>query len=613
MAQTITHRGPDEEGYFFEDRVGLGHRRLKIIDPETGTQPIQSACKSAVIVYNGEVYNFPEIRKELEQKGRKFLTKSDAEVVLNAYLEWGEDCLERLRGIFAFAIYDRRDKSLFLARDRFGVKPLYYFQNEHGLSFASELKALLKDPEIERSLDPLAMYQFFIILYIPAPRSPVKGIKKLPQGHFIKVKDGKVILKRYYSLPHLDEQFAPSFEQASEQVFAEIKRAVKEELISDVPIGVFLSGGLDSSTVTTALIKEAGAKIKAYTVGFEEERWDETRWAREVAKTLGAQHQILFNRADDLEALLDRIIWHFDEPHGNYTAVANYLLCQACRSEIVVALAGSGGDEVFAGYTHHLADKLIDFYYRLIPAFFRKKLLAPFFANLCPQDQIPSLRRRLARSLGFDEPDLAKRHLKFMTLGGFRSWLERGEFIGFDKVSQKERKASDPYEHLARFAREYPGKDKFNALLWLDINTYLCEDILMMTDRMSMANSLEVRVPLLDHKLVELVFSLPFSYKLPRLDKKFLLKKYLLRHLPRSLVYRPKQGFGIPLQVWIKDRLRNFFEELFNSELAKKEDLIDMNLARAMLKEHLEQERDHTSRIWIVAHYLLWKEKFGIS
>jgi len=613
MAQKMIHRGPDEEGYFFEGRVGLGHRRLKVIDPETGTQPIVSACSTGVIVYNGEVYNFPQLREELEARGRKFKTKSDAEVVLNAYLEWGLEFLGRLRGVFAFAIYDRSEQSLLLVRDRFGVKPLYYFQGKGGVSFASELKALLCEPEIERRLDPVAIYQYFISLYIPSPRSGVLGVNKLPAGHFLYLKDEQVILARYYQLPELKESKAPDFSQACEEVFEEIERAVSEELVSDVPIGVFLSGGLDSSTVTTACLKGAKAKIKAYTVGFEEERWDETRWAREVAQSLGAEHQILYNRAEDLEDLLDKIIWHFDEPHGNYTAVANYLLCQACRSEIVVALAGSGGDEVFAGYQHHLADKLIAYYYRLVPGFLRKKALMPLFNRLSSSDQIPGWRRRFARALGFEEPDLVLRHLRFITLGGFYHWLEQGQLIDFSNLAPEERKEHNPYLQLARFAWEYPGEDKFNALLWLDINTYLNEDILMMTDRMSMANSLEVRVPLLDHKLVEKVFSLPFSYKLPGLDKKYILKGYLLNYLSRKLVYRPKQGFGIPLQLWIKDRLRDFFLELFQGELARKEDFIDMKLAQKILKEHQEQGRDHTSRIWMIAHYLLWKEKFRIS
>lgn len=614
MTGLVAHRGPDEEGFFFEGQVGFGHRRLKVIDLATGGQPMESACGKAVIVYNGEVYNYRELRAELENKGRQFKTTSDTEVILNAWLEWGEACLTRLRGVFAFAIYDRADKALVLARDHLAVKPLYFYQGREFISFASELKSLLADPEIERSMDPVAMYHFFSVQHVPAPFSGVKGLRKMPPAHFLVAKNGRVELKRFWKLSPVDEFAAPDRSRMEEQIFAELEKSVGDQLVSDVPIGVFLSGGLDSSAVTAAALKQSSGRIKAYTVGFEEERWDESKWARAVATELKAEHVVLENRAEDMVSLLEKIIWHYDEPSGNYTAVANYLLCQACRKEITVALSGSGGDEIFAGYTHHLADKLIDYYYRLTPAALRKNLLAPAFAGLArEQDQEPGLRRRLSRALGFEEPDLALRHLRFLTQGNFRAWMDKGEFLGMDKVSAQTRQENDPYRHLARWAYEYPGRDKLNSLLWLDINTYLCDDINLMTDRMSMANALEVRVPLLDYKLVELLFTIPFSFKLPGVDKKRILKSYLLKKLPRELVYRPKQGFGVPLQVWIKGRLKGFFHDLFHGELARKEDFISMEIARGLLKEHVEQGRDHTQRIWMVAHYLLWKKIFSIS
>jgi len=438
-------------------------------------------------------------------------------------------------------------------------------------------------------------------------------VSKLLPCHFLSVKDGQVSIKSYHQMPARDEYDALGQGRGQEMVFEEIDSAVQDELVSDVPLGVFLSGGVDSSAITAAAIKASSGKIKTYTVGFEEAEWDESKWAKAVADKLHAEHILLHNRAQDLVSLLEKIVWHFDEPHGNYTAVANYLLCQACKKEISVALAGAGGDELFAGYTHHLADKLINYYYAFTPGFLRRGLLAPFFAGLVREDQARSTRRRLSRSLGFEEPDLVIRHLRYLTNGNFGRYLGDGGFIGLDKISEKDRAANNPYQHLARYAREYPGQDPFNSLLWLDIHTYLCDDILMMTDRMSSANAMEVRVPFLDHKLVELMFTIPFSAKLPGLDKKFMLKKYLLQHLPRELVYRPKWGFGIPLQVWINGKLKNFFSELFESDLARKEDFISMPLARQLLKEHTEQGIDHTTRIWMAAHYLLWKKTFAIS
>jgi len=614
MAGLLAHRGPDAEGFCFDGQLGLGHRRLKVIDLATGGQPMTSVCGRGVIVFNGEVYNFRELRSELEGKGCQFKTTSDTEVVLNACLEWGEDCLSRLRGIFAFAVFDREKNSLLLARDHLGVKPLYYYQGEGWISFASELKALLADPEIEHKIDPVALYQFFSVQHIPAPLSGVAGVKKLLPAHCLSVKNGQVEIRRFWKLSPADEFSAPGREQAQEMIFAELERAVGEELVSEVPLGIFLSGGLDSSSVTVAALKRSSGRLKAYTVGFEEAQWDETRWARAVAGKLKAEHVVLESRAQDLPALLEKIVWHFDEPNGNYTAVANYLLCQACRKEITVALSGGGGDELFAGYTHHLADKLIDYYYRWTPGFLRRALLAPAFSALGKtRDQTPGWRRRFSRALGFEEPDLALRHLRFLTIGNFRPWLEQGELIGFDKLSASERETHDPYRHLARWAYEYPGRDRLNSLLWLDLNSYLCDDILLMTDRMSMANGLEVRVPLLDCKLVELLFNLPFSWKLPGLDKKVILKKYLLKKLPRELVYRPKQGFGIPLQVWLKDRLKDFFRELFDGELGRDENFISMPVARRLLDEHIEQGRDHTHRIWMVAHYLLWRKAFRLN
>jgi len=614
MTDQVRHRGPDEEGFFFERGIGLGHRRLQVIDLETGGQPMQSACGRGVIVYNGEVYNFRALRSELEKKGRRFKTLSDTEVVLNAYLEWGDSFVEKLRGVFAFAIYDRDQRKLVLARDRFGVKPLYYFLGPGFITFASELKSIILDPALGRRMDSVAIYQFFSLQHIPGPRSGILGVSKLLPAHLLVVNSREASLKRYYALAPVDEDLAPDRNTAYELIFAELENAVKDELISDVPIGVFLSGGLDSSTVTKAALRRSASKIKAYTVGFEEAQWDESKWAKAVARELKAEHILLSNRAQDLVSLLEKIIWHFDEPHGNYTAFANYLLCQACKSEIKVALSGGGGDEVFAGYTHHLADKLINWYYRLTPSALRKNILARLFASLAPdEDQVPGFRRRLSRGLGFEEPDLVLRHLHYLTLPDLKKWISSGELIGFDKISSSEREANNPYQHLARWAREYPGKDKMNSLLWLDLHTYLCDDILLMTDRMSSANGLEVRVPLLDHKLVELLFTLPFSYKLPGLNKKFILKKYLLQSLPRELVYRPKQGFGVPLQVWIKGRLKGFFAELFQSGLAQNENFISMPLARRMLKEHTEQGKDHTTAIWMIAHYLLWKKTFSVS
>lgn len=613
MTDQIRHRGPDAEGFFFEGQAGLGHRRLKIIDLDTGGQPMESACGRGVIAYNGEVYNFRELRSELEQKGRTFRTRSDTEVVLNAWLEWGESGLAKLRGVFAFAIFDRKEKSLLLCRDRYGVKPLYYYAGPDWVSFGSELKSLLVDPELPHKMDPVAVYQFSLIGYMPAPKSGVMGVNKLLPCHCLQVGQGGVSVKSYYQLPARDEFEAQGQARAQEMVNAEIESAVKDELVSDVPLGVFLSGGVDSSAVTAAAAKGGSGKIKTFTVGFEEAQWDESKWAKTVADKLNTEHILLHNQAQDLVSLLEKIVWHFDEPHGNYTAVANYLLCQACKQEISVALAGGGGDEVFAGYTHHLADKFINYYYMLTPGFLRKGLLAPFFAGMVREDQSPSTRRKLSRALGFEEPDLALRHLRYLTINNFGRWVDNGQFIGMDKVCHNDRAANNPYEHLARYAREYPGKDRFNALLWLDIHTYLCDDILMMTDRMSSASAMEVRVPFLDHKLVELMFTIPFSYKLPGADKKHMLKKYLMRHLPRELVYRPKQGFGVPLQVWIKGKINNFFTELFESDLARKEDFMSMPLARQFLKEHTEQGIDHTARIWMVAHYLLWKKTFSIS
>ncbi len=613
MTRLLVHRGPDEEGFFSEDQVALGHRRLKVIDLSTGSQPIISACGRGVIVFNGEIYNFQELRKELEGKGRKFLTRTDTEVILNGYLEYGDSFLEKLSGVFAFAIYDRAEKKMILARDHFGVKPLYYYLGPGWISFASELKALLQDPAIPRQVDPVAIYQLFQTLYIPSPRSGILGAHKLENAHCLIIRNGRVQDQKYWQLSSRDESLAPSEKEGQERVFAEIERAVESQLISDVPIGVFLSGGLDSSTVAAAGINRTQGKLKTYTVGFEEEQWDESKWAKAVAEKLKADHTLLQSRAQDLESLIEKLVWHFDEPHGNYTAVANYLLCQACRKEITVALSGGGGDEIFAGYTHHIADKLINYYYMLTPALARKALLGPLFKSLSPSDQVPGIRRRLSRGLGFEEADLALRHLRFIGQPGFSNYLEQGEVIGFDRLSPQDRSANDAFVHLSRYAREYPGTDRFNSLLWLDLNTYLCDDILMMTDRMSMANSFEVRVPLMDLKVVDAAFSLPFHYKLPGLDQKHILKQYLLQYLPPELVYRPKQGFGIPLQVWIKGKLKNFFQQIFESELARNEDLVSISLARKLLKEHTEQGHDHTSRIWLLAHYLLWKKTFAVS
>lgn len=540
MSDTLIHRGPDRDGFYLspDQKVGLGFRRLSIIDLSGGDQPICNEDGSKQIVFNGEIYNFRELRLTLEGCGHLFHTNSDTETIVHAYEEYGVDCVKHLHGMFAFALWDASQQRLFMARDRLGKKPLYYWHGSQGLYFASELKALLQVPEMPRQVDQQALAQYFRYQYIPAPLSILKDVFKLPPAHTLvyDVEKNNLELSCYWQ-PEFEPKLALSMPEAEEALLDELRRAVRQRLISDVPLGALLSGGIDSSLIV-ALMAEAGPQVKTFTIGFDDTGFDERSYARVVAERYGTDHHELVVRPDMLD-VLPRLAWYLDEPMADPSALPTYYVSQMARQHVTVVLNGDGGDEDFGGYWHHGASLAAQQLSR-VPRGLRHGLSRQItrYGHRLPQT---SFLPRVARRLDEGDWPLWKMHESRMTLFDEHSLRSL-----FPQVASF---VSESYfEQIYAGAPDLHGVD---ALLRADLLAVLPGQLLVKMDRMSMANSLETRSPLLDHKVVELAVRMPANYKIAFGRKKIILRRLAGRFIPRSLAQRPKMGFAVPLQRWL--------------------------------------------------------------
>jgi asparagine synthase (glutamine-hydrolysing) len=605
MNHCIVHRGPDEDGFYFKENVGLAMRRLSIIDLAGGRQPIHNHDRTKWIVYNGEVYNYRELRADLEKRGDRFYTNSDTEVILHLYDRYGADCLQYLRGMFAFAIWDEKDKSLFVARDRVGKKPLLYSHQANGdFVFGSEFRALLAHPAVSREVDYEAIDNFISYLCVPAPLTAFRQIRKLEPGHWLRWKDGKIETERYW-LPDFSKKIKISAREAEEETLRILREAVRLRMISEVPLGAFLSGGVDSSTVVALMAEASGEKpVKTFSIGFEEQDYSELRYARRVAEHVGAEYHEFIVKPDALE-VLPILVEHYGEPYADPSAIPTYYVSRETRRYVTVALNGDGGDESFVGYERHVAMKFAETYHKL-PQFLRGGIIEPSLTAIPASNNFRNRFVRFQRFLRAASMPKAERYY---------SWLS-----SFDDDAKAEVYTADlknltaranPPEVLAKYIARANGKGIIDATLLADLMHYLPNDLLVKVDIASMANSLEARSPFLDHKLIEFAASLPENVKQQGRDTKTLLKKVAARLVPREVIYRPKMGFGVPLRYWLAEGdLSEFTREVLLSERFAGRGLFNRSVVERLIDEQRRDARDNTWKIWTLLMLELWFRKF---
>jgi asparagine synthase (glutamine-hydrolysing) len=598
MTDAVTHRGPDAAGYYISGAIGLGHRRLSIIDLATGDQPLGNEDGSIQVVFNGEIYNFAEVRAELAARGHRFRTNSDTEVIVHGYEEWGERSVDRFRGMFAFAVWDGGARRLLLARDRVGVKPLYYAVLPSGaLVFGSEIKSLLEDPEVPREWRPDAVDAYLTLLYIPAPDTIYRGIQKLQPGHTLVAENGTIRVSRYWDLEFTGDGNPDREDEYLEELNHLLHEAVKLRLISDVPLGAFLSGGVDSSTVVAYMVDASAAPPVTISVGFNHQAYDEVHHAETVARHLGCEFHALY--ADPkVETLLPRLAWHFDEPFADSSAVPTYYVSQAARQLVTVALSGDGGDELWAGYARHRVEHWEQ---RVRSTLGSASRAAGWLGHALP------LSVKGARSLRHlaAAPDhaYALKHAYGMFEPGAKTRLYSGDFA-------RRINGSDP---LARFRDAYHASgsaDPLDRSMYVDVWTYMIDDVLTKVDRMSMAVSLEAREPLLDHKLLEFAARVPSCLKLKNGRSKYLLRRLLDRRLPRSIVERGKSGFAAPIGEWLRGPLAAMGAELLLDGRLRDRGIFDPREVSRLWDEHRSRRADHPHRLWQLLMLELWFRQF---
>lgn len=602
MNNKLNHRGPDEEGYFIKGNVGLGMRRLSIIDIKGGHQPIFNEDKTISVICNGQIYNYLELREDLEKQGHRFLTHCDTEVIVHLYEDLKEEFVHKLRGMFAIAIYDLSKEKLILVRDRLGIKPLYYSFQEGNFLFASELKAILQYPGLKTSLSLAALSDYLTYLYIPAPETIFSAIYKLLPANMLVYNEGKILIKKYWELnyqkdnEHDEECYVQSFKEL-------LKESVKMHLMSEVPLGAFLSGGMDSSSIVAMMSEVANEPVKTFSVGFDVPGFNELGFAKSVAEKFNTDHhEIILN--PDIVTALPKIVRQFDEPFADSSAIPTYLISEFAKRYVTVCLAGDGGDELFAGYGWTRRQKFIEDYHQL-PSGLRDGLKNILLGNDYALDSRDSFLAKVKRFMYDADMPLAQSFMRRKTC--FSEEMKRRLF------------REDTYEQIAGyksiskilpFFHQGGIDNSIERLLFLDTKLYLPDDGLCKVDRMSMMNSLEVRVPFLDHKVVEFVASIPFKYKMRGSVSKYLLKKAMRDKLPASILRQRKLGFTLPLNSWFRGRLKNFAENILNADCNLKK-LINLNYLNWMLSEHFAGKQAFGSQIYALIILELWLKENG--
>jgi asparagine synthase (glutamine-hydrolysing) len=599
MCDVIRHRGPDDEGLLVEDGpdhcVALGMRRLSIIDLSTGHQPIHNEDRTVWIVFNGEIYNFQQLRRQLEEAGHRFYTATDTETIVHAYEEWGASSISRLRGMFGLAIWDSRARTLLLARDRVGIKPLHYAEANGRLYFGSEIKSLLCASDVPRDLDAGALDHYLSFLYTPRDGSIFSAIRKLPPGHTLTWCDGAVRVERYWELPP-DESYRGTESEAVADLRGVLADAVRSHLVSDVPLGAFLSGGVDSSLVVGLMAEASSRPVKTFSIGFDEPAFDELEHARRVARHFGTDHHEFVVKPDAI-AILDRLIAHFDEPFADSSAIPTWYVSEMARRHVTVVLSGDGGDELFGGYDRYLPHPRVLAFDRYSPRALRG--VARVAAATLPHGvRGKNFLRHVAR-------DSRGRYLDSIR---FFSTDEKAALLTADVRARL--MGLDPETRLAAHFTRYQHLPWSSQMMRFDAETYLPEDILTKVDRMSMAHSIESRVPLLDNDVITFASSLPAGYKIKGTRRKHVLKEVAATLLPEDILNRRKQGFGVPIGTWFRGNLRELFVDTLLSPRTEQRGYFQAAFVRRIVREHLSGSRDHALRLWQLVVFELWHRQY---
>src|SRR5882762_3945479 len=602
MNAAIRHRGPDDDGFYFSDGVGLAMRRLSIIDLKSGHQPIHNQDRTAWIVFNGEIYNYRQLRDRLEKLGHKFYTDSDTEAIVHAWDQYGTDCPKYLRGMFAFAIWDERTKSLFLARDRVGKKPLLYAQVNGQLVFGSEFTALLEHPRLSRDVDFEALHYYLSFICVPAPLTAYRAIRKLEPGHSLLWRNGEIKIERYWQLD-FSKKVDVSEAEAGERVVELLREAVRVRLMSEVPLGAFLSGGIDSSAVVALMAQESSEQVKTFSIGFDEQDFSELHHARRVAEYVGADHHEFIVRPDAME-ILPTLVEHYGEPFADSSAIPSYYVSKETRAFVTVALNGDGGDECFAGYERYAAMSIAQKYANM-PGPLRDRVISNVVAALPGFDARQNPLRKAKRFVAAASLPPVERYFR---------WIS-----AFDEAG-KQNLYSDSFRHetanfrttsiLEPWFAKANGAGIVDAVLLTDTMTYLPNDLLVKMDIASMAVSLEARSPFLDHHLMEFAASLPENLKLRGMTTKYLLKRVLRKLVPTENLTRSKMGFGVPIGHWFRGAMQPFLRQTLLSDKALARGLFKPEMLRGIIDQHVESKADHSHRLWSLLMLELWFERF---
>ena len=601
MTDIISHRGPDDDGFYINNNIGLGFRRLSIIDLHTGKQPLSNENGTIWIIFNGEIYNYQELQKDLINQGHIFRTQPDTETIVHLYEQYGTDCVNYLRGMFAFAIWDDNKKQLFCARDRFGIKPFYYYTDNEKFVFGSEIKAILKSDAIDKTLSYEALDSYFAFGYITSNLSIYKHIKKLQPAHYLLLtfkEKVNIEIKRYWEI-----DFIPDYSKTEKYWMNEIEESfsetVKLHMISDVPLGAFLSGGIDSSSVVAMMAKNSDRPIKTFSIGFKEQAFNELQYAREIANKYGCEHHERIVEPASI-SLLPKLVSAYDEPFADSSAIPTYYVSKLAREFVTVALSGDGGDELFAGYTSYSKFNKIN--------------------NFPLNFNNPSINKNIWGNIH----DVIPQSMKGKGLMHFLSQNKKYAYAYETNWAQGERKkllnnfqSQNIKQNAEQFKEEILSQkghhDFISNLQYLDMKSYMVDDILTKVDRASMMNSLEVRVPFLDHKFAELSFKIPWNFKMKKNDKKYILKKTMSNYLSDNILNHPKQGFGVPLSLWFKDDLKEYVNDTLICKSPALSNYLDHIYVKDIIEKSRNGQRDFSSKIWSLVFFEEWLNQNQIS
>ena len=603
MCDTIVYRGPDDEGQVVMGPAGLGMRRLSIIDLSTGHQPISNEDQTKWIVFNGEIYNFHGLRRELEALGHKFQTHTDTETILHGYEAWGSAICKRLNGMFAFAIWDNSEQTLFLGRDRIGIKPMYYYEDSEKWLFGSEIKTILRHPNVRKEIDPAALNNYLTFEYIPSPRSIFKQVRKLPPGHHLTIRNGEKRIEPYWTLT--PSETITSEGEAIERLRELVRDAVRLRLISDVPLGAFLSGGIDSTTIVSQMAGLMDQPVKTFSIGFKESSYNELKYARAVAKKYHTDHHEEMIESNVLE-WTEQLIRHFDEPLGDFSIFPTYLVSKMARKYVTVCLSGDGGDELFAGYDTYKAHRFDRQYYHWLPKFAKRNMLEPLADSLSPTEHKKGLVNSYKRFIEGARMHKSLYHTRWMT---FLSDMDRAAL--FHPSVLEGIGSTDSHDFIREYSQIAEGLDDITRMGYIDLKTYLADNILVKVDRMSMAPSLEARVPLLDYRVVEFAFSLAPNLKMNKYGTKYLLKKAFWNEFPEEVQNRDKQGFSIPIKNWIRGELKPMMLDLLDENRIRNEGLFNAPVINRWIQEHLDGRANHSHKLWALMVFEQWMDLYG--